>query len=119
VHTSTLLKTTKQPSAVDPVAVDDYFASVSRTTPALLDILANDDLKAFATKPRDVTVEITPWAHSDATVEWDPVTRKIVYTPGFLGAYNVRSGDQFAYTLRTPDGKVSQAVVTVVHQDAV
>ena len=119
VHTSTLLKTTKQPSAVDPVALDDYFASVSRTTPVLLDVLSNDDLKAFAANPGEITVEITPWAYSDATVEWDPVTRKIVYTPGFLGAYNVRSGDQFAYTLRTPDGKASQAVVTVVHQDAV
>ena len=119
VHTSTLLKTTKQPSAVDPVALDDYFASVSRTTPVLLDVLSNDDLKAFAANPGEITVEITPWAYSDATVEWDPVTRKIVYTPGFLGAYNVRHADQFAYTLRTPDGKASQAVVTVVHQDAV
>lgn len=119
VHTSTLVKTTKQPNAVDPVAGDDYFASVSRTTPESLDILSNDDLKTFAANPGELAVEITPWAHSDATVEWDPVTRKIVYTPGFLGAYNVRHGDQFAYTLRTPDGQASQAIVTIIHQDAV
>ena len=119
VHSSTLVKTTKQPNAVDPVAVDDYFASVDRTTPTSLDILANDDLKAFAANPAEVTLEITPAAHSDATVEWDPVTRKIVYTPGFLGAYNVRLGDQFAYTLRTPDGQASQATVTIIHSDAV
>jgi hypothetical protein len=84
-----------------------------------LDILANDDFKAFETNPGEVAVEITPWAYSDATVEWDPVTRKIVYTPGFLGAYNVRLGDQFAYTLRTPDGQASQATVTIIHSDAV
>jgi hypothetical protein len=119
VHSSTLVKTTKQPNAVDPVAVDDYFASVDRTTPTSLDILANDDLKAFAANPAEVTLEITPAAHSDATVEWDPVTRKIVYTPGFLGAYNVRHGDQFAYTLRTPNGQASLATVTIIHSDAV
>ena len=119
VFGGTLIRVTKPTNAVDPVAVDDYFASVDRTTPTSLDILANDDLKAFAANPAEVTLEITPAAHSDATVEWDPVTRKIVYTPGFLGAYNVRHGDQFAYTLRTPDGRASQATVTIIHSDAV
>jgi hypothetical protein len=119
VFGGTLVRVTKPTNAVDPVAVDDVFASVSRTDSVSLDILANDDLKAFAANPAEVTLEITPAAHSDATVEWDPVTRKIVYTPGFLGAYNVRLGDQFAYTLRTPDGQASQATVTIIHSDAV
>jgi hypothetical protein len=119
VFGGTLVRVTKPTNAVDPVAVDDVFASVSRTDSVSLDILANDDFKAFETNPGEVAVEITPWAYSDATVEWDPVTRKIVYTPGFLGAYNVRLGDQFAYTLRTPDGQASQATVTIIHSDAV
>ena len=119
VFAETLVRVTKPTNAVDPVAVDDVFTSVSRTDSVSLDIFANDDLKAFATNPSAVSVEITPWAHSDATVEWDPVTRKIVYTPGFLGAYNVRQGDQFAYTLRTPDGQASLATVTIIHSDVV
>jgi hypothetical protein len=119
VFAETLVRVTKPTNPVDPVAVDDVFTSVSRTDSVSLDIFANDDLKAFATDPSAVSVEITPWAHSDATVEWDPVTRKIVYTPGFLGAYNVRQGDQFAYTLRTPDGQASLATVTIIHSDVV
>ena len=115
VSDSTLVKVTKESNSFDPIAVDDYFTSVSRNQPVVLDILANDVLKSYANREVDLTVEITPWAQSDATINWDPVTRKITYQAGFLGQYGVRPGDQFAYTLRAPDGQASQGIVTVVH----
>jgi hypothetical protein len=115
VSDSTLVKVTKESNSFDPVAVDDYFSSVSRDQPVVLDILANDLLKSYENRASDLIVEITPWAQSDATVNWDPVNRKITYQAGFLGQYGVRPGDQFAYTLKTPDGQASQGIVTVVH----
>ncbi|MFM8216351.1 MAG: Ig-like domain-containing protein [Pirellula sp.] len=118
VSDSTLVKVTKQPSDFYPDAVDDYFKSVSRSQPTTLDILANDRFKGFATRRNDLSVEITPWEHSDATITWDPVLRKVTYEPGFIGAYGLRPGDQFAYTIRTPDGQASQGIVTVIHEGA-
>jgi len=118
VSDSTLVKVTKQPSDFYPDAVDDYFTSVSRSQPTTLDILANDRFKGFATRRDDVSVDITPWEHSDATITWDPVLRKVVYQAGFAGQYGLRQGDQFAYTLRTPDGQASQGIVTIIHEGA-
>lgn len=115
---STLVKVTQDPSGAYPRAVDDFFSSVSREEDVYLDILANDDLKAFVGNPADIDVELTPWEHSDATLRWDPVTRRVIYRAGFLGAYKVRAGDQFAYTLRTPEGLASQGIVTLIHEGA-
>jgi hypothetical protein len=84
----------------------------------MLDLFANDKLKGFASRQNDLSVEITPWAQSDATIAWDPILRKVVYQAGFLGSYGVRLGDQFAYTIRTPDGQSSQGIVTVIHEGA-
>lgn len=118
VNASTLIKVTKESNPSDPTAVDDYFSSVSRNKPVVLDILANDEFKSYANRVADLTVEITPWAQSDATINWDPLTRKVVYQAGFLGQYGVRFGDQFAYTIRTTDGSASQGIVTVIHEGA-
>jgi len=118
VSDSTLVKVTKQPDAFNPEAVDDYFTSVSRSQPVMLDLFANDKLKGFASRQSELSVEITPWAQSDATITWDPILRKVVYQAGFLGSYGVRLGDQFAYTIRTADGQASQGVVTVIHEGA-
>ena len=118
VNASTLIKVTKESNLSDPTAVDDYFSSVSRNQPVVLDILANDEFKSYANRAADLTVEITPWAQSDATINWDPLTRKVVYQAGFLGQYGVRFGDQFAYTIRTTDGSASQGIVTVIHEGA-
>jgi hypothetical protein len=116
VSDSTLVQVTREPNEVDPTAVDDYFTSVSRTQPAWLNILENDQLKSFANRRDEISVEITPWAHSDATIEWDPITKRIKYKAGFSGEYSIRPGDQFAYTIRTPNGIASQAIVTVIHE---
>jgi hypothetical protein len=111
---STLVKVIQPPSPTLPIAVDNYFASVNRNNPVELDILANDDLKAFADNPGALSVEITPWEHSDASIQWNPVKRRVVYQAGWNGIYGLRAGDQFAYRLRTPDGLSSQAIVTVI-----
>jgi len=118
VGDSSLIKITKQPNASHPVALDDLFTEISRQDSVVLDILANDDLKSFANNPNQLSVEITPWAHSDATITWDPMRKKVLYQAGFAAAYNLRDGDQFAYVIRTPDGQSSQGIVTLIHQGA-
>jgi hypothetical protein len=116
VNDSTLVKVTKQPGEMHPEVVDDYFTSVSKTQPVMLDLFANDKLKGYAARQSELSVEITPWSHSDATITWDPVLRKVIYHAGFTGTYGLRQGDQFAYTIRTPDGQASQGIVTVIHE---
>lgn len=118
VGDSMLVKVIKPLSDFYPDAVDDYFTSVSKSQPTTLDILANDRFKGFATRQDELRVDITPWEHSDATITWDPVRRKVTYEPGFIGAYGLRPGDQFAYTIRTPDGQATQGIVTVIHEGA-
>ena len=113
-NASTLVKTIKPSSNTHPEAVDDYFASISRSELVELDVLANDDLKAFASNPSALTVDITPSPSSDAVIRWDPLKKKVLYQAGYNGLFRLREGDQFAYTIRTPDGQATQAVAMVI-----
>ena len=90
--------------------MDDFFRLDESTTVGLIDVLGNDVLTGIA-DPSSILVDVTPAAHSDALIEWDSIARKIRYQN--VG-YDFRGFDQFAYTLRSPSGVTSSAIVTVL-----
>ena len=107
---STVVVVNKDSSAPGPHAVDDFFRLDASTTVGLIEVLENDVFTGIA-DPSSILVDVTPAAHSDALIEWDPIARKIRYQDT---GYGFRGFDQFAYTLRTPSGVTSRAIVTVL-----
>ena len=90
--------------------MDDFFLLDEPATVGLIDVPANDVFTGVA-DPSEILVDVTPAAHSNALIEWDPIARKIRYQN--VG-YDFLGFDQFAYTPRSPSGFTSRAIVTVL-----
>lgn len=82
-----------------PEAFDDL-AETGYNNPVEIDVLAND---VAADSPLDPSTVTIVWAPFNGTLDVDPVTGKVTYTPdpGFSGY------DNFGYTVKDEDGSES------------
>ena len=94
-------------SAGDPPFANDDLGETTINTPVVIDVLAND---VGVTAPIDPTTVEIGTAPFDGTLDVDPVTGAVTYTPnaGFYG------WDYFDYTVEDEDGEISTVAFVAV-----
>ncbi|MGS2764547.1 Ig-like domain-containing protein, partial [Sinomicrobium sp. M5D2P9] len=88
------------------LAVDDT-ATTPMETPVVVDVLANDEAGNAPIDPTSVAIVDMP---TQGTVEVDPVTGAVTYTPG----PGFEGDDTFTYTMKDEDGYTSNAATVTV-----
>ncbi|TCM60441.1 CshA-type fibril repeat protein, partial [Acinetobacter calcoaceticus] len=99
-----------EPILVPPVATNDS-GTTQENTPVEIDIIAND---TDADGTIDATTVVITKQPANGTLEIDPTTGKVTYTPneGFSGA------DEFEYTVKDNDGQPSNPAKVVIDVEA-